>query len=550
MTEIPKEGAGRPLYESAPKITPATPVLPAAPYLWAVAASYPLAWLYVKKLLVVNMFASLWLPVFAVLFLAGVEGMARALHRKAAGETPLWAGCWLALSCAMPVLGYQNTLSDWQLLAWHLLAVWFVLARCGMLAQGYTGSLFFLDVLTGLIVLPFGGFFRRIGTLWEGLRVLGRQRLPLRRAGVALGTALVTVLLCGTAWNLLSAADANFAAVGGRVQRWLADLLGYDALMENTIVFLLSLPVGAWLYGLVAGALRRQTPPCPQERLFQGLEPLRLLPALTANVAVGALCAVYGLFFALQALEWLAAAPLGLTAPQASAFAVDGFWELMRILLLDFCVLAAVRFFGRQPLPRALAALFCLFGVGFAALAGAKLAVYIRLYAFTPRRVVAGWFLCVLALWAVLVLVRVFRVIPAVRIGLAALAVSFVLLSCVDLESRIVRANINRYGAGVDAELDLDVLRDCGLNPWYRYESYQGDGSGKVVRYTGWLLDSGWFEGRSAAEIAELYDIPGEALGSFGYEQQARLGESVLRLTFDKDYRCTQAFLTAAQNGV
>ena len=39
MTEIPKEGAGRPLYESAPKITPATPVLPAAPYLWAVAAS-------------------------------------------------------------------------------------------------------------------------------------------------------------------------------------------------------------------------------------------------------------------------------------------------------------------------------------------------------------------------------------------------------------------------------------------------------------------------------------------------------------------------------
>ena len=51
-------------------------------------------------------------------------------------------------------------------------------------------------------------------------------------------------------------------------------------------------------------------------------------------------------------------------------------------------------------------------------------------------------------------------------------------------------------------------------------------------------------------EFAELYDIPGEALGSFGYEQQARLGESVLRLTFDKDYRCTQAFLTAAQNGV
>ena len=41
MTEIPKEGAGRPLYESAPKISPA---VPAAPYLWAAVASYPLAW--------------------------------------------------------------------------------------------------------------------------------------------------------------------------------------------------------------------------------------------------------------------------------------------------------------------------------------------------------------------------------------------------------------------------------------------------------------------------------------------------------------------------
>ena len=44
MCEQPKEGAGRPLYESAPKIQPE---IPARPYLWAAAASYLLAWLYV-----------------------------------------------------------------------------------------------------------------------------------------------------------------------------------------------------------------------------------------------------------------------------------------------------------------------------------------------------------------------------------------------------------------------------------------------------------------------------------------------------------------------
>ena len=100
MCEQPKEGAGRPLYESAPKIQPE---IPARPYLWAAAASYLLAWLYVKKVLLINMFTGFWLPVFALLFLAGVEAMARALHRRAARETPLWAGCWLVLSCAMPL---------------------------------------------------------------------------------------------------------------------------------------------------------------------------------------------------------------------------------------------------------------------------------------------------------------------------------------------------------------------------------------------------------------------------------------------------------------
>ena len=544
MTELPKEGAGRPLYESAPKIAPA---VPAAPYVWAVLASYPLAWLYVKKLLFLNLFEGFWLLIFAVLFLAGVEVLARALHRPAGKETPLWAGGWLVLSVVMPLWGYQNTLSDWQMLVWHLFAVWFVLARCGMLAQGYTGSLCFLDALAGLLVLPFGNFFRRIGTIAAGIASLGRHRVRLRQTGVAAVTAALTLLLCGTAWGLLSAADPNFAAVGQQVQRWLATLLDGPTVVENLFVFLLSLPVGAWLYGLVAGALRRQTPPCTGDRFYAALEPLRVLPAVTANTVVGALCAIYGLFFILQALEWLAAAPLGLTAPQASTFAVDGFWELLRILLLDFCVLAAVRFLGRHPLPRMLAALFCLFGIAFAALAGAKLAVYVRLYAFTPRRVVAGWFLCVLAVWAVLLLVRVFRVIPAARVGLAVLTVSFVILSCVDLESRVVQWNIGRYKAGVDAELDLDVLQDCGLNSWYRYDTSGWNRDGRVVRYTGWLIDSGWFRDRSAAEITELYDISGE---TGAHKLTADLGQSELHLTFDDAWRCTAVSLTAEENGV
>lgn len=191
------------------------------------------------------------------------------------------------------------------------------------------------------------------------------------------------------------------------------------------------------------------------------------MPRSTATVAVAALCGVYALFFAVQAGEWFAAAPLGLSAPDAAAFAVDGFWELQKILLLNFGVLAGVHFLGRAPLPKALAAVFCGFGLAFAALAAGKLAVYVVLYGLTPRRVIAGWFLGVLAVWCVLALVRVFRAIPAAHIAILVLAVSFTVLACVNMKQRIIDANLARVEAGIDEEPDWGVLWECG----YREET-------------------------------------------------------------------------------
>ena len=225
---------------------------------------------------------------------------------------------------------------------------------------------------------------------------------------------------------------------------------------------LLSLPVGAWLYGLVFGALRRTEPPTTAVQCTAALEHARIVPRSTATVVVAALCGVYALFFAVQAGEWFAAAPLRLSAPDVAAFAVDGFWELQKILLLNFGVLAGVHFLGRAPLPKALAAVFCGFGLAFAALAAGKLAVYVVLYGLTPRRVIAGWFLGVLAVWCVLALVRVFRAIPAAHIAILVLAVSFTVLACVDMKQRIIDANLARVEAGIDEEPDWEVLWECG----------------------------------------------------------------------------------------
>ena len=105
--------------------------------------------------------------------------------------------------------------------------------------------------------------------------------------------------------------------------------------------------------------------------------------------------------------------------------------------------------------------------LAFAALAAGKLAVYVVLYGLTPRRVIAGWFLGVLAVWCVLALVRVFRAIPAAHIAILVLAVSFTVLACVNMKQRIINTNLARVEAGIDEEPDWGVLWECG----YREET-------------------------------------------------------------------------------
>lgn len=424
---------------------------------------YPLAYLYIRGVAFAKEYPGWGMPVFAVLFLLYTELAARRAGRTAAKETPVWAGCWLALSVALPLFGYQpEPLGGWQGMVWHLYAVWYVLARCGMLAQGRSGSLVLLDGLAGVFRLPFGNFFLRVRTVFSALKTGLHGRIKVRKALRVLATVALTLALCGVAWGLLAAADANFAALGQSVADWWNSLLNNIKFIDTLMYILLSLPVGAWLYGLVFGALRRTEPPTTAAQCTAALEHARIVPRSTATVAVAALCGVYALFFAVQAGEWFAAAPLGLSAPDAAAFAVDGFWELQKILLLNFGVLAGVHFLGRAPLPKALAAVFCGFGLAFAALAAGKLAVYVVLYGLTPRRVIAGWFLGVLAVWCVLALVRVFRAIPAAKLAIFTAALSFTVLSCVNVKQRVIDVNLARYGAGIDETLDWGVLWECG----------------------------------------------------------------------------------------
>ena len=392
-----KEAAGQPLPFSAPKN-------PQWVMLAALLLSYAAGYEYVDRCLGFGVASeySAWragVLVFVALYTVVVELAAWAGDRKPSRTAAAWWCCWLVQSLAMAGWSlHTDDLGFWQVVAWHCTAIYYVLARNDLLAAGRTSCLVLLDGVAGMLAIPFGNFLLRTQLLWQALHRWWANHAG--RKGRTLETAVsitAALLLGGAACATLAGADDNFARLWGHLGSWLGQLFGQDALLANLLIFALSLPVGAWLFGLAGGSARRKAPPVAAEQFYGKLAALPRLPQLMGVLVMAVLCGVYTLFFAVQAAEFAAAlgAPLPLTAPDAAAFAVNGFWEFCRILVLDLTVLAALHFLGAQPvtqkgLSRVLAVALCGFGAGFAMLAAAKLAVYINLYGPTVRRIWAA----------------------------------------------------------------------------------------------------------------------------------------------------------------
>ncbi len=465
-------------------------------------------------------------------------------------ESRFWFLCLLAEGIGFALQGVQGgSRGAWQLILWHVTAVLYALARTGQLTEGRSSIFIIRDLLRGFVVLPWSNYLLRIRTVIRGIAeavsrkkgteepgavaadegaentngseeqdnkaavVTGRGRKASSRLSVILLSTAAAVVIGLYAWGQLAAASSSFARLG----EWLlspADrLLRYlyqewDAILESfgekIAILVLSLPVGAWLYGLVGGALRAEDQGDAGEQIRASLEKKRRIPALTLYLVCGILTAVYMLFFCVQAAEVLARTMPGggrslITPFSAMTFAVSGFWELCRILLLNLAVLGVGVFFCREsplergPMRTAGGALI-LCSLALALLNAAKLALYIRLCGFTPRRIVAGWVLMVIVCCVWLAGIRLFREFNAAGMAIRLTAVSFALLCCMGIEQFCIRDDLARYTAGIETAPDTALLQECRF-----------DARGEVIEYTQILLDAGWFEGRDSYEVYQLY---------------------------------------------
>lgn len=346
-------------------------------------------------------------PVFCALFLLAAEWFYRDAPRNP--ESWFWLSCVAVTACAAS-FGKNRVWGDLTVLSTHAFAVYWVLCRVNRLLEGETSHLLPLDALFGLIVFPFKHFFLRIRTVGYGVSHFrsGGKKQAAVPAFAALGFALAVGLLVLAVQNL-SRADAAFGDAAAR----LFSALRFEV---NGVVLwnvLLSLPVGAYLFGLIAGTGREslESVRARGEKVNAAVSALRKVPMAVWTAALGVFALVYATFFVLQAGYLFGAftrtVPEGYTVAE---FARQGFFSLCRVMAVNFALLWLVTRWGAKPVREsrralALSVLLLVQSLAFAAIAAAKLYLYIDVYGFTPLRFQSAWLIGVLSCGAVCAIV-------------------------------------------------------------------------------------------------------------------------------------------------
>lgn len=364
-------------------------------------AGYFIGWLYWKTML------EQWpMLLFAAAFLTW--GVCIGLTKKPKGKMHWFWGAITILIALAVTLKRCNATAGWSLLALHGAAAFWAISFCGADRGGEEALGFAWDCLDAFLLLPFGNFFGRIQDTVSSLAGLARplngeegkkKRRDFWLAVLCLALALPLLVLVT---NLLSQADAGFENLVHDFQNFFRWNLS-ERFWEECFLFAIGLPVGAYLYGLLRGAARREKTPVLSA---ESREKLRVLPSVGANLVLGLFAAVYFLFFSVQAGNLFAVfsghVPGTLTA---SGYARSGFFQLCAVMAINFFLIWLLSLLTKPTRAgKWLQALLMVQSIFLAVTAGAKLWLYIHRFGFTPLRLLSAWAVVVLTAGCILML--------------------------------------------------------------------------------------------------------------------------------------------------
>ena len=261
----------------------------------------------------------------------------------------------LAQALALSLWGLHRQLEFFQFLAIHISFAFYILSRTGWLSQGRLGILVWFDAIQAFCILPFKNFIAAILVFIEGKQQDSSDSsdsLSSKKAqqlAIIVSSFFVAGILVYFVWSQLSQVSDSFASFFSNTADVIENLLDslFSSFDSSMILFkaCLAVPVSLYLYGLLAGSLLGKKDTKLSYKKFQAsIRPMRVAPAFAAYIIIGSLCLTYALFFltGLGELGQLLSAGTvaqSISPQNASTVAVAGFWQLVRVSILNFAVL-------------------------------------------------------------------------------------------------------------------------------------------------------------------------------------------------------------------
>lgn len=367
--------------------------------------------------------------VILILFTASAEIMFSDVKRTA--ESFVWyiclTLCILSLSFCYrsPVYDhlfaeYNNIWEKWEVWMFaHFFAMWWVLSRSGKLIDGQTGRFFLTDFFSGCLGTAFRNLFSRLRLIASSVKKV-----------FSVIVAVLVLILLGIAVALLESADPGFSAL----LEMIGGSLRLSGSLEDTLfTIVLSLPVGAFIFGLIYGNSRRTSEEITgkRDRLESGLSKIKIAPAGLFTSAAVLFSVVYLVFFIIQGSYlfggFMRLLPEGFTV---SSYARKGFFELCSIIAVNFSFIwmatHTVSADSEKSRPLFISCMALLAeSIVFSAISFSKLFLYISCFGFTKLRLQSIWFTVILAAGSALWIHHLITGRPAFR--------KWMYLSCITL---------------------------------------------------------------------------------------------------------------------
>ncbi|MBR5424925.1 MAG: DUF4173 domain-containing protein [Clostridiales bacterium] len=320
------------------------------------------------------------------------------------GETRFWEVILLLLSIST----LSGQMQELSLLFIHMVVIYMVLTGTGHLLSDRSSCLIPADLFNGCVRLPFMNFFSRIPTIGECIHPSGETVeviLPdgstvagtkaKKKPGYSAAILLVLVVIAGfffAAVGNLASVDSHFSDAILSLEHTFDNISISDSLGR----FIMSLPVGAFLFGLFQGSVRKDISKEKHfcEKLVSFSTRLRFMPDAVLTAVLFLFGVLYVAFFISQA-SYMFSAFAGVLpeAFTASEYAVSGFYELINVVLINFALLATVRIFGSHEnrILRIFSTVLMVESMIFATISASKIILYMSRFGYTYSRTLGLW---------------------------------------------------------------------------------------------------------------------------------------------------------------